>query len=105
METCDEQTIPAVDNATHEIHRFMTKNATTIPSSLREFFSVPGYVNVTYICEEGYRLQDPNKNMIGCKYVTTPRKLGWRDHETVAAKAVWTRTDGIMCEKGEKTIH
>ena len=76
-----------------------------LPQSLPQFFSVPGYVNVTYICEEGYRLQDPNKNMIGCKYVTTPRKLGWRDHETVAAKAVWTRTDGIMCEKGEKTVH
>ena len=105
VEICDEPTIPAVDNARYEIHRFMSENATKIPPSLRQNFSVPGYVNVTYTCEKGYRLQDPNNNMIGCEYVTTPRKFKngtIHVHDTVIAKAVWTSTEGIICEKGEK---
>ena len=101
VETCDERTIPAVKHAAYDLNRF----ATTIPSSLRQEFSVPNYVNVTYTCEEGYRLQDPNNNTIGCQYVTTPRKFSNGSiHNTVVAKAVWTSTEGIICEKGEKII-
>ena len=151
VETCDERTIPAVDNATYEIHRFMSENpttnpplfrqdisepayenvtntqrfmsentttisslqqnfsvpdyesATTVPPSLRQEFSIPKRVNVTYTCEKGYRLKDPNNNTIGCEYVTTPRKFkNGSIHDTVIAKAVWTSTEGIICEKGEK---
>ena len=101
VETCDERIIPAVNHTTYELHRF----ATSIPPSLRQEFSVPNYVNVTYTCEKGYRLQDPNSNVIGCQYVTIPRKLNNGSiHETVVAKAVWGSTDGIICEKGEKII-
>ena len=83
----------------------MTEDAITIPPSLRQKFSVPGYVNVTYTCEKGYQLQNPNSNVIGCKYVTTPRKLsGGVIHETVVAKAIWTSTGGIICQKGEKSF-
>ena len=73
----------------------MTEDAITIPPSLRQKFSVPGYVNVTYTCEKGYQLQNPNSNVIGCKYVTTPRK----GSQNVTAKAVWTSTDEIICGK------
>ena len=105
VEICDEPTIPAVDNARYEIHRFMSENATKIPPSLRQNFSVPGYVNVTYTCDQGYRLQDPNNNMIGCKYVTTPRKFSNGSiHETVVAEAVWKSAEGIICKYGEEAI-
>ena len=105
VEICDERTIPAVDNARYEIHRFMSENATKIPPSLRQNFSVPGYVNVTYACEKGYRLQDPNNNMIGCKYVTTPRKFSNGSiHETVVAEAVWKSAEGIICKYSEEAI-
>ena len=78
---------------------------TKIPPLHRQNFTIPGYVNVTYSCDEGYRLQDPNNNMIGCEYVTTPRKFSNGSiHNTVVAKAVWTSTEGIICEKGEKII-
>ena len=98
VEICDEPTIPAVDNARYEIHRFVSENATKIPPSLRQNFSVPGYVNVTYTCDQGYRLQDPNNNMIGCEYVTTPRKFSNGSiHETVVAEAVWKSAEGIIC--------
>ena len=102
VETCDERTIPAVNHATYELHRF----ATTIPPSLRQDFSAPGYANVTYTCDQGYRLQDPNNNKIGCEYVTTPRRFSNGSiHDTVVAKAVWTSTEGIICEHGEKIIN
>ena len=101
VETCDERIIPAVNHTTYDLSRF----ATSIPPSLRQEFSVPNHVNVTYTCEKGYRLQDPNSNVIGCQYVTTPRKFNNGSiHETVVAKAVWGSTDGIICEKGEKII-
>ena len=82
----------------------MSENS-KIPPSLRQNFSVPGYVNVTYTCEKGYRLQDPNSNVIGCKYVTTPRKFSnGTIHNTVVAEAVWKSADGMICEVGKNTI-
>ena len=88
-------------HAAYDLNRF----ATTIPPSLRQDFSVPGYANVTYTCDQGYRLQDRDNNKIGCEYVTTPRRFSnGSNHTTVVAKAVWTSTEGIICEKGEKII-
>ena len=82
----------------------MSENS-KIPPSLRQNFSVPGYVNVTYTCEKGYRLQDPNSNVIGCKYVTTQRKFSnGTIHNTVVAEAVWKSADGMICEVGKNTI-
>ena len=77
----------------------MSVNATTIPPSLGQNFSVPGYVYVTYTCEEGYHLQDPKNNVIGCEYVTKQRVRS----KNVTAKAVWTSADGIICGEGEET--
>ena len=83
----------------------MSENATTTPPSLRQKFSVPGYVNVTYTCDVGYRLQDHNNNVIGCEYVTIPRKFSNGSiHVTVVAAAVWTSTEGIICEKGDEIL-
>ena len=105
VETCDERNIPAVDHATYKIHRFMSENATTTPPSLRQNFSVPGYVNVTYTCDLGYRLQDHNNNVIGCAYVKTPRRYSNGSiHFTVVAEAVWTSSEGIICEKGNEML-
>ena len=59
-------------------------------------FALPKQVTVTYTCNRGYRLQDPNNNVIGCEYVTTPRN----GTQNVTAKAVWTSADGIVCQKG-----
>ena len=100
VETCDERTIPTVKHATYTLHHFNTHAETRIPPLLRQKLSVPDYVNVTYSCDKGYRLHDPKNNMIGCKYVTTPRS-GSGD---LIAEAVWTSTDGILCKKSEIVI-
>ena len=105
VETCDERTIPAVAHATFELKRFVfhkngtsTSTSTSTPTSTStelQNFTIPDHVNVTYTCDEGYRLQDVNSYVIGCKYVTTPRK----GSQNVTAKAVWTSTDEIICGK------
>ena len=99
VETCDERTIPAVAHATFELKRlaFHKNGTSTLTSTSTELqnFTIPDHVNVTYTCDEGYRLRDVNSNVIGCKYVTTPRK----GSQNVTAKAVWTSTDEIICGK------
>ena len=99
VETCDVGAIPVVDHATFELQRFI--NATDNPTLLAQNFTIPNYVNVTYTCNAGYQLQDPNNNVIGCEYVTKPRnpKKG-----TMIAEALWTRPDGIFCEASEQII-
>ena len=101
MEVCDERTIPTVNHATYELQRFMFyKNDTLKPPLDRQKFSIPKHVRVTYSCNPLYRLQNPNNNVIGCEYVTTPRN----GSIFVTAKAVWTSGAGIRCESGEKTM-
>ena len=86
-----------MDHASHEIKRFLPN--TKVPQLYRQNFSIPKFVNVTYTCEEGYRLQEPDSNVIGCEYVTTARK-GRREYDdTVVAKAVWTNSERIICRK------
>ena len=102
VETCDERTIPAVDHATHELQRFLPN--TSHPQLYRQNFSIPNHVNVTYTCEEGYHLQQPDNNVIGCEYVTTDRKGSsiWDiSGVSVVAKAVWTSAEGIICRKSK----
>ena len=99
VETCDERTIPAVDHATHELQRFLPPPS--VPQLYRQNFSIPKFVNVTYTCEEGYRLQEPDNNVIGCEYNTTERK-GRREYDaSVVAKAVWTNSERIICRKSK----
>ena len=87
-------------HATYTLHHFNTHAETRIPPLLRQNFSLPKHVNVTYSCDEGYRLHDPKNNVIGCKYETTARNgSGY-----VTAEAVWTSTDGILCKKCEIVI-
>ena len=99
VETCDERTIPSVDHATHELKRSLPN--TKVPQLYRQNFSIPKFVNVTYTCEEGYRLQEPDNNVIGCEYVTTPRKGRRERDESVVAKAVWTSAERIICIKSK----
>ena len=47
VETCDERTIPAVDNDTYEIHHFMSENPTTNPPLFRQDISEPASENKT----------------------------------------------------------
>ena len=97
VETCDETAIPAVKHTTHKIHHFtFYENGTSKSPLPKQNFSLPKHVTVTYTCNRGYRLQDPNNNVIGCEYVTTPRN----GTKNVTAKAVWTSADGIVCQKG-----
>ena len=99
VETCDERTIPAVDHATHELQRFLPN--TSHPQLYRQNFSIPKFVNVTYTCEEGYRLEEPDNNVIGCEYVTTPRKGRRERDKSVVAKAEWTSAERIICTKSK----
>ena len=101
VETCDERTIPAVSNATYTLHRSMFyPNGTAVPPSLLHEFYVPKYVNVSYACDEGYRLKYPYKHVIGCQYVRMSRE----GQQNLPDKAKWTSADGIGCEKSEWTI-
>ena len=90
--------IPTVVHATYAIQYFGQPKYSedTIP----ENFTLPGYVNVRYTCDEGYSLQDASNHSIGCEYNTTERQ-----NYGVTATAVWTSTDGIVCKKGKKLNH
>ena len=102
METCEKKTIPIVEHATHTVHQSQYPNnpdGTELQWELpRENFTLPGYVNVTYTCDDGYLIQDSNSSVIGCEYVTSPR-----NGSGIIAKAVWTSAERIVCRKGEKT--
>ena len=99
MERCDERLIPTVDHATYAIQYFGQPRYSghTIP----ENFTLPGYVNVTYTCDEGYCLQDAYKRAIGCEYNVTKR----RQNNGVTANALWTSTDDIVCRKCKQLNH
>ena len=71
----------------------------------RQNFSIPRHVNVTYSCDEGFRLQDPNANVIGCEYVTKRRTGSETESDDVTAEALWTSTLGIACIKSETTLN
>ena len=102
VETCDVRTIPVVDHATFELNRFI--DATDNPMLLAQNFTIPNYVNVTYTCNVGYQLQDPNNNVIGCEYVTEPRDPENIKYGSMIVKTLWTRPDGILCEASEQII-
>ena len=55
-------------------------------------FYLPGSVNVTYTCNEGYKFQHPQNFTVGCEYVSVI---------SVITKAMWTSTDGIICVPGQ----
>ena len=88
-----------MDHATYVLQRFLP--LTTVPQLYRQNFSIPKFVNVTYTCEEGYRLQEPDSNVIGCEYNTEERKGRREGDESVVAKAVWTSAEGIICRKSK----
>ena len=104
VETCDDWEIPLVDHGTYVLQRF-NADETKIPPLHRQNFTIPGYVNVTYSCDEGYRLQDPNTNVIGCEYETKPRTGLGTGSDDVTAQALWTSTSGIACIKSETTFN
>ena len=98
MEICEKKTIPIVEHATHTMQQFQYPKDRDRLELPQENFTLPGYVNVTYTCDDGYLIQDPNSSVIGCEYVTSPR-IG----SGITATAVWTSTKGIVCKKGETT--
>ena len=91
-------TIPTVDHAKYAIQYF--GQPTYSDPRIAENFTLPGYVNVTYTCAEGYSLQDASNHSIGCEYVTKQR-----ENYGVTATAVWTSADGIVCKKGKQWNH
>ena len=90
--------IPTVDHATYAIQ--YSGHPVYSYSTIPENFTLPGYVDVTYTCDEGYHLKDASNHSIGCEYVT---KL--IQNNRVTAKAVWTSTDYIVCKKGKQWNH
>ena len=60
-------------------------------------FATPDSVNITYTCEGGYKLKDPNNRVVGCEYIPTPgdERVG------VNREVRWANTDGIVCIKGK----
>ena len=98
METCEKKTIPMVEHAKHMMHQSQYPKDPDRLELPHENFTLPGYVNVTYTCDDGYLIQDSNSSVIGCEYVTSPR-----NGSGITAKAVWTSAKGIVCKKGETT--
>ena len=86
VEACDENAIPAVNHTTYTVTK----------EPVRGNFALPDRVNVTYECNDGYKLQHPENYTVGCEYITRRRS----DLDDVIAKAVWTSTDGIICKPG-----
>ena len=86
VEACDERAIPDVNHTTYTVTK----------EPVRGNFALPDRVNVTYECNDGYKLQHPENYTVGCEYITRRRS----DLDDVIAKAVWTSTDGIICKPG-----
>ena len=104
VETCDHRSIPLVDHGSYALQCFDAEE-TEIPPLGRQNFTIPRQVNVTYSCDKGYRLQDPNTNLIGCEYVTKRRTRSETKSDDVTAEALWTSTLGIACIKSETTLN
>ena len=87
VDACDKSTIPSVEHALYSISEENDGGD----------FATPDGVNITYACEDGYKLQDPNNRVVGCEFIPTPGD----EQDGVNRRVRWTDTDGIVCIKGK----
>ena len=86
--SCDEKLIRNVEHATYTVTVGNFGDDDTLP------------MNVTYTCDEGYSLRDPDSFIVGC--VLPGITQGDGEHST--AEAQWRSFDAVECDNGEMAL-
>lgn len=85
---CDMWAVPVVEHAI------------IISKPEHDGLMLPGTVSVTYKCETGYELENPNNNAAECHYEINDREERPADDKAQVVKAIWTGQKSIRCKAG-----
>lgn len=86
---CDFKAIPTVADASYTLHQ-----------SAEHSVALPGYVNVTYKCNDDYELVNPGNNTVICSL--NRQQTGDGSSELVTAD--WSDVKDIKCQIGQLVL-
>ena len=86
--SCDEKLIRNVEHATYTVTVGNFGDDDTLP------------MNVTYTCDEGYSLRDPDSFIVGCVLPGITQGDGGDS----TAEARWRSFDAVECDNGEMDL-
>ena len=86
--TCDITAIPVIHNAHHLLNARGRKDQ----------LKLPGEVNITYRCNEGYSMDAVEEVVVGCRYNMNNRSGADEKKTEHIVTAEWEDTSNISCE-------